>query len=246
VANNGQNVPKVMEPLNDMEFEALNDFLLSDDLSEETLTLDGLDGYLTALVIGPVAVPPSEWLPGVWGPDESHEPVFEQPVHARVVAELILRHMNAIVSNFVEDTDDFEPLFATTDAGEEGQEYIDAEPWVSGFFRGVELRRSQWQPLLDDPRGQAWLRPLMLLGAEGLSEEEQALAATPAQRAELARQIPAGLAAIYRHWLPQRTVVPQSLTAETVRRDAPKVGRNDPCSCGSGKKFKKCCGAAQD
>lgn len=30
---------------------------------------------------------------------------------------------------------------------------------------------------------------------------------------------------------------------ETVQREAPKVGRNDPCSCGSGKKFKKCCGA---
>ena len=25
-------------------------------------------------------------------------------------------------------------------------------------------------------------------------------------------------------------------------RQAPKVGRNDPCSCNSGKKFKKCCG----
>ncbi len=29
---------------------------------------------------------------------------------------------------------------------------------------------------------------------------------------------------------------------ETVRRSAPKVGRNDPCPCGSGKKYKKCCG----
>jgi hypothetical protein len=28
-----------------------------------------------------------------------------------------------------------------------------------------------------------------------------------------------------------------------VRREAPKVSRNDPCPCGSGKKFKKCCGA---
>ncbi len=27
-----------------------------------------------------------------------------------------------------------------------------------------------------------------------------------------------------------------------IKRDEPKVGRNDPCSCGSGKKFKKCCG----
>jgi preprotein translocase subunit SecA len=31
---------------------------------------------------------------------------------------------------------------------------------------------------------------------------------------------------------------------KTVRRDEPKVGRNDPCPCGSGKKFKKCHGAA--
>ena len=31
---------------------------------------------------------------------------------------------------------------------------------------------------------------------------------------------------------------------ETYRRDTPKLGRNDPCPCGSGKKFKKCHGAA--
>lgn len=30
---------------------------------------------------------------------------------------------------------------------------------------------------------------------------------------------------------------------ETVRRDGPRVGRNDPCTCGSGRKYKKCCGA---
>ncbi|WP_226912635.1 SEC-C metal-binding domain-containing protein, partial [Halomonas sp. 3D7M] len=27
-----------------------------------------------------------------------------------------------------------------------------------------------------------------------------------------------------------------------LRREGPKVGRNDPCSCGSGKKYKQCCG----
>ncbi len=30
----------------------------------------------------------------------------------------------------------------------------------------------------------------------------------------------------------------------TVRREGPKIGRNDPCPCGSGKKYKKCCGSA--
>ena len=29
---------------------------------------------------------------------------------------------------------------------------------------------------------------------------------------------------------------------QTIQRNAPKLGRNDPCHCGSGKKFKHCCG----
>ena len=34
-----------------------------------------------------------------------------------------------------------------------------------------------------------------------------------------------------------------SLPKVTVRREVPKVGRNEPCPCGSGKKFKQCHGA---
>jgi preprotein translocase subunit SecA len=30
---------------------------------------------------------------------------------------------------------------------------------------------------------------------------------------------------------------------QTIKRESEKVGRNDPCPCGSGKKYKKCCGA---
>jgi uncharacterized protein YecA (UPF0149 family) len=33
----------------------------------------------------------------------------------------------------------------------------------------------------------------------------------------------------------------ETVKVETVRREEPKVGRNDPCPCGSGKKYKKCC-----
>ncbi len=36
----------------------------------------------------------------------------------------------------------------------------------------------------------------------------------------------------------------QDAKVETIQRQAPKVGRNDPCPCGSGKKYKKCHGAA--
>ncbi|MDP8999290.1 MAG: SEC-C metal-binding domain-containing protein, partial [Myxococcota bacterium] len=46
---------------------------------------------------------------------------------------------------------------------------------------------------------------------------------------------------------PQRAAAGRSqprVTVQPVRRDGPKIGRNDPCPCGSGQKFKKCHGAA--
>ena len=39
------------------------------------------------------------------------------------------------------------------------------------------------------------------------------------------------------------TNAPEAAKARPIEREAPKVGRNDPCPCGSGKKYKKCCGA---
>lgn len=43
---------------------------------------------------------------------------------------------------------------------------------------------------------------------------------------------------IYNFWRAMRTPV-------TERRSEPKVGRNDLCPCGSGKKFKQCCGSPE-
>lgn len=42
--------------------------------------------------------------------------------------------------------------------------------------------------------------------------------------------------------MPGHQEQPQAQPVETIRRAVPKVGRNDPCPCGSGKKYKKCCG----
>ncbi|MBL8369352.1 MAG: SEC-C domain-containing protein, partial [Candidatus Accumulibacter sp.] len=55
-------------------------------------------------------------------------------------------------------------------------------------------------------------------------------------RAECEEKLPQAVTEIYRFWVAQRSI-------KTIRRETPKVGRNDPCPCGSGKKFKKCCGA---
>jgi uncharacterized protein len=51
----------------------------------------------------------------------------------------------------------------------------------------------------------------------------------------------AGVTGIHRYFQGQR-LVESFDNATTFRRTVPKIGRNDPCPCGSGKKFKQCCG----
>jgi uncharacterized protein len=102
--------PNLSTSLSDEELEELDQFLLSDARSEETMLLDTLDGYLTAIVIGPTTILPSRWLPGMWGPSAEDEPHFETPAQAQRILELVMRHMNGIVWTLQHDPDAFDPL----------------------------------------------------------------------------------------------------------------------------------------
>ncbi|HTG15104.1 MAG TPA: UPF0149 family protein, partial [Blastocatellia bacterium] len=226
------------QPLEDAEFDELDHFLLSDAASEETLTLSALDGYQTALVIGPATVMPSRWLPGVWGESADSAPDFATLAQAQRIMGMLMRHMNGIVAAFQTDPAAFEPMFDTFKF--KGREYLCGEAWAIGFMKGVELARADWRPLFDRADMVEVLRPLHLLGYGGITPEDEKLVNTPARREKLTRRIPQSLAAIHAFWLPYRAAA--HAERAPVRRTAPKVGRNEPCPCGSGLKFKKCCG----
>jgi uncharacterized protein len=210
------------------------------------MTIEALDGYLTAMAIGPTTVPPSYWLPGVWGPSEDHAPKFETMDHAQHILGLILRNMNGIIASLENDPDAFEPVFGFSRFDGDDHEYIDGEAWAMGFMHGLMLIRMDWQALFDSEEGREALEPIRLMGALDLPDEVLDVVDTPQQREVLTKQFPASVAAIYRFWLPYRLAVHERKLATTIQRTESKVGRNDPCPCGSGKKFKKCCGAAAD
>lgn len=107
----------------------------------------------------------------------------------------------------------------------------------------MRLCWKDWQPLLSTPQGQAWFRPIALLGEDNYGADQDELTRTPAMRAALAQQIPQSVLAMHAHWLPLRLAMHQREVAKSLQ---PSVGRNDPCPCGSSKKFKKGCGAAAD
>jgi uncharacterized protein len=101
----------------------------------------------------------------------------------------------------------------------------------------MQLRADAWEPMWDSPLAEM-ARPIYLLGAEEVEEEEMALVDDPVKRHKMAIELEAAIPHIFKYWQPRRKSAVQQ-----VRHDAPKPGRNDPCPCGSGKKFKKCCGA---
>jgi uncharacterized protein len=219
---------RIMAPLSDQDVDELDQFLMSDLTSDETLMLDSLDGYLTAIAIGPAILELNHWLPGVWGPGKDSAPDVETTEQAQRILDLILQHYNGIILR-LNDPDGFEPVLDKVAYRRDAREYIEGEPWALGFMDGVALRRQSWQPLFDDPQGREWIRPLYLLGADNLTSEEEALTRWPHQRDELARKIPASIAAIYRYWTP--AVRQPSQLANTIQRPARHVGRHDPCPC---------------
>ena len=229
-------------PLSEAELDELDQFLLYLD-EEESMTLDMLDGFLHAIAIGPETVMPSRWLPKVWGLADGGMvlPGVEADQMERVLS-LVIRHFNSIIFGFGQRPPFIEPLWGTTQYGELG-EFEDAEMWAYGFSKGVNLNRTAWQGLLNDPKGMQWYRPIGLLGEDDFSSDQDALTSTPEQRQALAGEIAHSVQQIHAFWLPLRHAVAERQQAQ---RMSTKVGRNEPCTCGSGKKFKKCCGAPSE
>ncbi len=180
-------------PLNDDEYEQLDDLLAA--LGPQTLDVAGVEGLLTALVVGPAATEPATdaWLPLVWGGGAAA---------ADATAEaLILRHHAYMREWMRKDPSSFEPIY---DCGGSWT----AEAWCAGFVAGVALSHEAWAPLRAS-------QPALLASFQ-----------TPVNAAKVAPAV-VQINAFFH--------APQ---AKTV-----KPGRNDPCPCGSGQKYKKCCGA---
>lgn len=234
--------PDFFAPLTEAETDELDNFLLYEVDNDESMTLDMMDGYLHAIAIGPVTLMPKQWMPRIWGEvDALLPPVIEDLDQANHILQLVMRHFNSIVTGFQEEPPEIYPQWSIFPF--EDKEYDDAEGWAHGFTEGVKLCSADWQTLLSTPQGQQWYRPIGLLGEDDFSADQDALTRMPAQRAELALQIPDAVVAMHRYWLPLREAVYERNVATRLRT---KVGRNEACPCGSGKKFKKCCGSAAE
>jgi len=222
------------EPLSDAEIHVLDEFLMSDTTPEDVLSIDELHGYLTAIVCCPVPAMPSDWLNGVWQTEEG--PQFESTEQAQEIMSLIMRMHNDIADALRVGVE-FGPLLLESTL-ESGETVVVAQGWCWGFMEGMRSQVGAWEPHFDEIN--ELLLPIAVLARLGDDDPElQELLEDQEKIAQLTDAIAESAAAVYEY---SRSIADEP--QQPYRRQTGKVGRNDPCPCGSGKKYKKCCGAA--
>lgn len=224
--------PAPLAPLADSDFDRLDELLARLD-HEDTMIVEELDGFLAALACVPEPVSEDEWLAVALGID----PSASGDAAVGDMVALLRRHARHVRDTL--DSGRFAPVLGYDERGD-----VDGSAWAVGFLRAIELHPESWDAMLDEKDFGDALDAVEAL-ASTLDDEPAAPAPTPAQRQASIDRMIGDVADIHEFFRPYREsgTTPQGLRVETLRRSQPKVGRNDPCPCGSGRKHKHCCGA---
>ena len=227
------------------------------------VSLEWVDGYLTALLSSRRVIPPGEWLPAMFG--EAFDRAFADPDAVEQALGTLVARWNVLASQLdvqalMDDPEALRllPLMITYDDAMRAEVveagHMDAEEaadlmvtgalWSEGYSDAIAAFADDWpDPDLDTEDGR-WCddcltRVTALMMPRAALAEYMAIVypGESLERDQLIDEACFAAQDLRLYWL-EHGVKP------VTRRVDPKPGRNDPCPCGSGQKFKKCHGAA--
>lgn len=227
------------------------------------ISFEWVDGFLAALAAAPRVPEPDDWLPALCG--DAFERAFADPEdHAAALRSLQARlkvlcdQLDPAALLESEDMLRLEPLIGevtddyrqqlVSEAGLTAEEAASVQTgslWAEGFFDGVQAFETLWAEPGDEGAEAVFKQAFDQIAALVMppdSDEWKAHLATyypkdEPTRDELLAEACLAVQDLRLFWV---DFAPKT---ETRRVDA-TPGRNDPCPCGSGKKFKKCHGSA--
>ena len=236
--NNDTSNPHLMS---DEDFEALEEILTSDIVPEDCMDLEMLDGYLAGVLLSPRPVAQERWLPGVWSAHEDEMSFASGKGVQRAIRLVLAYHAEMATTLGLDDEDEtcWEPFcFAIAD----GDTLKLGEEWIEGFAQGLDLWPQDWEEGLPEEAVEAVRETLDSVlepwGDEALADADDET------RLGWLENVGDAVNDIFAHWRDLELPAPQPATVgEPALPAASGPGRNEVCPCGSGKKYKKCCGA---
>ena len=246
------------KPLHDADWDRLEAILTSlGDRAE--LDLEGLDGLIAANACGPRDMRPFQVLATAF--EDGELPEFASQDDLRDFISLSLRRTNEYVRLFglekgqiteenvvvptlvelgeqdIAMAREWTPDAAAAGSGTRRPGRWPGQAWARGFMRAHWAYPDSWSSLDESEDGPLTLAPLMLLDV-GYNPDHPEQPFDPETWIAMLPLMLREIDGFYRQEFVRET------RARTSRRTPPKVGRNDPCPCGSGRKYKRCCGAA--
>lgn len=197
-----------------------------------------LEGYLTGVITAPSLIRPDLWMGSLWGRDA---PAFDDVGQLQALLGMVQATSSRLASDIeqslrrleAERVCDYRPAFLTSDA-KPSHDAIRA--WVRGFWKAMTLVPAEWVALASDERTRVIIEPFVGFIDIDSSDTIEWADDIDDRLDEAAAQIPRAILLLKKI---------ADLRASRPTRPQPtrrlKIGRNDPCPCGSGKKSKRCC-----
>ena len=224
------------------ELDKLDHFFQKQYRNDDAMELSEFDGLCAALIVCPEMIMPSEWLPIVLGQEGG---IDEDTVDLETGVALIMDHYNRVAQLLTPPCQSFETIYGSDPNSDD----VLWEPWVSGFARAMEIRPKAWDKIMSCGDMDLIEDLTMLLLMHAFCEGEIDLPDNEIDEMdEQAPDIIPNIVLNLNDWvkskqhqgLPLAAHMPANANTKPMARG--KVGRNALCPCGSGKKYKKCCG----
>lgn len=199
------------------DVDALAAFLASERAPTGAMPISVLDGFLTAILIGPGPIMPSAWLPEVWG---GGSPAFADLAETKRVLGAIMGRYNAINRGLDAVPPRCEPILEQDESGRDV-----ASRWAEGFVAGIALDQSEWRAIFDDRTASACMYAIVGICVDETGRSRLGLDATLVAR--LAREapgfIPAGVFAIRAFWRMRASKPRRRATGRRAKRKSGKT-----------------------
>ncbi len=229
----------IKHKLRKKELTILSEFLSASYEDANPMNLTQTHGFLCSIVSAPTLMMPSQWQPVLLG----GHPNFESMVEAEQIIGLITAFYNNTIQQFLLP-DNFECLLWEDNQCSDLSTCKDVtlKQWCEGYLAGARLD-SEWRR---DVKAVARLFPFGVLANElSLVGEKDAdgniIQDDMFYKEQFRRSLDRFVIENYEYWEDARKMSASGSMSRPYRRAQPKINRNAPCPCGSGKKYKKCC-----